>query len=1038
MKKNDADSRENAITGASDLQSLLKLALIVESSDDAIISINLQHIIENWNEGAERIYGYSAKEVIGKNVSLIIPPGKENELLHIIERIKRGERVEPYETVRVRKGGELIHVSLTVSPVKNEKGAVIGASAIAKDMTERKRLEERLTESERFAFSTIDSLSAHIAVLDESGTIIAVNKAWRDFEKANPPVRRNVCEGANYFGVCNAAEGEDRPLALAFVEGIRNVMADRQKEFVMEHPCHSPLEQRWFAGRVTRFSGPGPLRIVVAHENITERKVAEENLWHYQEHLEVLVKERTLELEEKNAQLVKEAAERRRAEKAIRDSEERFRTLVDLSPDIIYRVKADGTIDFISMAVRQLGYTPEELIGKPLKEIIHPDDREKVRNMLVERRTGNRRIQNIEIRLLRGGHKGPNHQSEPCFVELSARGYWDIEDREITRPDKHFLYSLGIAHDITVRKRAEEALKESKRRISLLKDVAAAANAATTIDDVFKAAIEGIARFIGWPVGHVFASDNQNPEMLIPTNIWYAESEEKYRLFMETTAEKVFTPGVDMIGRVFEKKRALWIENYAFHPEFSRKKLDDGVDVHGAIGFPVIVSGKVVAVLEFFTDKREEANPLLIDLMEEIGYQIGIVIERKQTEETLKKLFLAIEQSPATVLITDIRGTIQYVNPKFSELTGFNPEEAIGKNPRILKSGSHDKHFYKKLWETILSGKEWYGQFCNRKKNGEIYWERASISPVRDEKGDIKNFVAVKEDITKLVKYEKELKHAKEDAEKANRAKSDFLASMSHELRTPLNSIIGFSEVIKEKYFGPLTEKQEEYISDILDSGMHLLSLINDILDLSKVEAGKMELDISAVAISDLIYSSLTMIREKAKTRRISLHLDVEPNVEKLKITADERKLKQVLFNLLSNAVKFTPKGGSICVSARRAFGRAFEGKPFQDPKINDSEKVVEEDGIDDAFLEIAVEDSGIGIIPENQKRIFEPFYQVSDTHRDKSPGTGLGLSLSKDLIELHGGTIHVESQGKNKGSKFIVRIPISVSGAGEPINRLS
>ncbi len=873
----------------------------------------------------------------------------------------------------------------------------------AHDNTDRKRIEEKLQESERFALSTIDALTAHIAVLDENGTIIAVNKAWRDFAASNPPIHQNVCEMANYLTVCDVAKGEGKQQALAFTQGIRAVMAGEKKEFFLEYPCHSPSEKRWFVVRATRFSGSGPLRIVVAHENITERKLAEEELRLYREHLEELIKERTLELEEKNVELVKEITERNRAEKAIRESEERYRILVDLTPDIIYRIKEDKTIDFISSAIRQLGYNPEELIGTPFEEIVHPDDRQQVRDILLERRIGDRRTKNLEVRLLNKKQDPQDYSLAHTYIELSARAHWDVPDGEITRSDKHFLYTQGVAHDITMRKHAEEVLKENATRTRLLKNVAAAANKAATIDDVLKVAVEGIADFIGWPVGHVYITDDKKNETLIPTDIWYLEDENRFRLFREITAKMIFTPGVGMIGRVLVGKKTLWVEDVTVYPDFIRRGLSGDINVRGAFVFPVIVAGEVTAVLEFFSPKKEKPNLSLMDLMDEIGIHLGIVIERKKAEEELKKLSRAVEQSPSTVVITDIKGNIQYVNPKFSDLTGYSSAEAIGKNPRILNSGIQPKSYYKELWKTILSGREWYGTFCNRKKDGEIYWEKASISPVRNECGKISNFVAVKEDITKLLQYEEELKQAKQAAENANRAKSDFLASMSHELRTPLNAIIGFSEVLKEKYFGPLTEKQEEYAGDILESGKHLLSLINDILDLSKVEAGKMELELSQVNVSDLINNCLIMIREKSMKHNITLNKDVRQEVETLEIMADERKLKQVVFNLLSNAAKFTPDGGSIHLAA----------------KLDHSSKLNAD------FLEISVEDNGIGIILEHQESIFEPFYQVKNSKQDKTPGTGLGLPLSKDLVELHGGTIWLESKGKGKGSKFSFRIPI-------------
>ena len=203
-----------------------------------------------------------------------------------------------------------------------------------------------------------------------------------------------------------------------------------------------------------------------------------------------------------------------------------------------------------------------------------------------------------------------------------------------------------------------------------------------------------------------------------------------------------------------------------------------------------------------------------------------------ESRQGLQKLSRAVEQSPSSVVITDMEGRIEYVNSKFEQVTGFTREEAIGDNPRVLKSGEQSPEFYKTMWDTIKAGREWRGEFCNRKKNGELYWEAASISPVRSPDGDVTHFVAVKEDITERRRVAEELRQAKEAADAASQAKSEFLANMSHELRTPLNSVIGFTNVLLKDKDQKLTEADRTYLERILGNGKHLLDLINDILDL--------------------------------------------------------------------------------------------------------------------------------------------------------------------------------------------------------------
>jgi signal transduction histidine kinase len=239
-----------------------------------------------------------------------------------------------------------------------------------------------------------------------------------------------------------------------------------------------------------------------------------------------------------------------------------------------------------------------------------------------------------------------------------------------------------------------------------------------------------------------------------------------------------------------------------------------------------------------------------------------------------------------------------------------------------------------------------------------------------------------------------ELSRKGRQLEVASEHKSHFLANMSHELRTPLNAIIGFSQVLRQRLFGPINEKQEEYLDDILSSGNHLLSLINDVLDLSKVEAGQVELDVATFSLREALERGVVMVREPAATHGVALSLELAPGVDL--VEGDERRLRQVIFNLLSNAVKFTPEDGSVIVATWRVDGE----------------------------VRVSVTDTGPGIAPEERERIFEEFHQT-DVGVRQSEGTGLGLALSKRLVELHGGRIWVESE-VGRGSRFVFTLPVA------------
>jgi signal transduction histidine kinase len=243
----------------------------------------------------------------------------------------------------------------------------------------------------------------------------------------------------------------------------------------------------------------------------------------------------------------------------------------------------------------------------------------------------------------------------------------------------------------------------------------------------------------------------------------------------------------------------------------------------------------------------------------------------------------------------------------------------------------------------------------------------------------------------------RQLEQKGRDLEAASRHKSEFLATMSHELRTPLNAIIGFSEVLRERMFGELNERQAEYLEDIHVSGRHLLALIDDVLDLAKVESGRMELEVGDVDIEECLETGLMMVRERALSRDVRLEAAVDPGLGQVR--ADERRLRQVVFNLLANAVRFTPEGGTVSASARRQDGE----------------------------VRISVSDTGPGIAPEDQERIFETFRQARDAGAE---GSGLGLALSRALVELHGGRLWVESL-LGEGSTFVMALSLVPVAAG-------
>jgi PAS domain S-box-containing protein len=506
-------------------------------------------------------------------------------------------------------------------------------------------------------------------------------------------------------------------------------------------------------------------------------------------------------------------------------------------------------------------------------------------------------------------------------------------------------------------------------------------------------------------------------------------------------------------------------------------------------------------------------------------------------EADQRKLWRALEQSPTTVVITDHHGNIEYANPKFVETSGYSVAEVLGHNPRVLKSGHHPDSYYRAMWDTLVAGQVWRGEIRNRRKNGELYWESACISPVRDAAGRITHFIGIKEDITQrkaaaaaLLKSEQELlwktalletqvnssldgilvvdaegrkilqnervkdlfkipesiaegqddsaqvawmsqvvchpaevlerirylyahpqersrdeielrdgavldrysapmvgsdgryygriwtfrdvtdrrqtarqlELAKEAADAANRAKSEFLATMSHEIRTPMNGLIGFTNLLLDT---PLSEEQQQFVQTIRLSGQTLLKLINDILDFSKIEAGKLTVEIIRYDLGQVVRDAASLLAVQARQKRLALEVQCAPDLPPA-LHGDPGRVRQVLLNLAGNALKFTHRGGVTI-------------KAGPDPAAPDR-------------VRCEVIDTGIGIHPAQQARLFQPFTQADSSTTRRYGGTGLGLAISKRLVELMGGQIGLDTQ-PDQGSTFWFTLPVDCPELPEP-----
>jgi PAS domain S-box-containing protein len=406
---------------------------------------------------------------------------------------------------------------------------------------------------------------------------------------------------------------------------------------------------------------------------------------------------------------------------------------------------------------------------------------------------------------------------------------------------------------------------------------------------------------------------------------------------------------------------------------------------------------------------------------------------RKQVEEERMKLdqrlrdqhFYTrslIESNIDALMTTDPRGIITDVNKQTEALTGCTRDELIGapfKNyftdPDTAEMG---------IRRVLAEGKVTNYELTARARDGTLTVVSYNATTFHDRDRVLQGVFASARDMTELKRFEETLQQTNVELEEASRMKSEFLANMSHELRTPLNAIIGFSELLKDGLIGELSVQQRGFIGDIYGSGKHLLSLINDILDLSKVEAGKMELDLEPIPVSSLFANSMSIIREKAAERRIRLELDADSTLGDIQV--DIRKVKQILYNMLSNAVKFANDGGHVVMRVTRV-ARADVG---QRSSSWNGRSFVTRDSEFEEFLRISVSDNGIGISAEGLERLFQPFTQIDSGLSRKFEGTGLGLAMVKLMAELHGGAVAMES-AENEGSICTVWLPMRDADEG-------
>jgi len=656
--------------------------------------------------------------------------------------------------------------------------------------------------------------------------------------------------------------------------------------------------------------------------------------------------------------------QRKKAEALLYEKENFLKSLLNAIPiPVFYKDRAGRYIGFNNAFVSFFGILPKERIGKTVFDH-NPPDLAKI-------------YHDQDMLLI---NKGGEQRYEAQVEDTNGIRHEVIFNKAVfTDNEGNINGMIGAILDITDLKKAENELLQRN------KDLFRAKEYVEESEKRLKEA-QSMAKLGNWELDLKTDQFNWSDEMYRIFDVYPTKFKGTYEAFLET----IHPDDKDIVIQTYlshlNNKRPFEIDFRILLPNaLSKHLLQKCYSEFNKEGRAIKSFG---TVQDITTLKQVEEK--LLKLNRELELR---VFER--TAE-IKKLSEAVIHSPAIVMITDPDGTIEYVNPKFTEITGYTFDEITGQNPRVLNAGFHEQKYFTKLWKTIKSDKVWQGELCNKKKNGEIFWEHTSISSIKAKDNKITHFVAVKEDITLRKQMEEELTKAKEEAEVANKTKSEFLANMSHEIRTPMNAVLGFADLLSNMVNDKL---QKSYLDSIKSSGKSLLTLINDILDLSKIEAGKLELQYSYVDLHDVFSELKNIFSLASKEKGLKFIVDIESNFPLL-IQIDEIRLRQIIINLLSNAFKFTTKG-QVSLTAKAI-------------------KIVKNGNNNFCDLHIDVKDTGIGITEDSKAKIFDSFNQQEGQSTKKYGGTGLGLAISQRLVNLMNGIINLQSK-LNKGSNFSI-----------------
>jgi len=991
---------------------------LVESGIDALMTTDPLGLITDVNRRMCEITGRTREDLIGTPFKDYFTDPQRAE--DGIRRVLAEGQVTNYElTIRAKDGAETV-VSYNATTFKGADDRLRGVFAAARDITAQKRLEEQLREQQAHSRGLIESSVDGMLTVDADLTITDVNE---QMVKLSGYGRDQLIGSAfqDYFTEPDrAAEGVRKTLSEGYATNYELTLRSRHRREILVSLNASVFKD-----------AAGNVRGVFA--------------------------------------VARDVTEQRRLEEQLRESQHYNRGLIESSVDALVTVDPDLTItDVNEQMIRSTGYGREELIGSPFKDYFTEPDRAAagVRQTLAE---GS--VTNYELVL-------KSKTGKRTVVSFNAGTFRDTAGRVAG--------ILAAARDITAQKRLQEQLRDQQNYSRGLIEASADALMTVDPNGVVTDVNEQTAKLAGFNrkqlIGSPFAQYFTDPERAragvrttfdegVVTNYELVVRSKAGRKVPVSFNAAVFTDATGAVQGILASARDITqqkqIEQELREQQtYTRGLVESGIDAlmtTDPLGLITDVNRRMCEITgrtredligtpfkDYFTDPQRAEDGIRRVLAEGqvTNYELTIrakdgaetvvsynattfkgaddrlrgvfaaardITEQKRLEEQITQQYRERSETTAflnnilessteySIIAMDLEGNVLAWNEGARRNYGYAAEEMIGKqNSRILhtREDVESGKVEAALAQALETGK-FEGEFQRMRKSGEQFTAQVAITLRRGVSGDPVGYLLVSKDITAQKALEEELRRKNEElveqyhrVQEANRLKSEFLANMSHELRTPLNGIIGFAELMHGGKVGPVSDPHKEYLGDILTSSRHLLQLINDVLDLARVEAGRMEFNPEPVDLAKIVGEVRDGLRTMAATKRIQVKMEIDPGLTG--VTGDQAKLKQLLYNYLSNALKFTPDGGQVTVRVL--------------PEQADTYR-------------IEVEDTGIGIRPEDLGRLFVEFQQLDAGAAKKYQGTGLGLALTKRIVEAQSGKVGVRS-APGTGSVFFAVLP--------------